>query len=172
MNVLPAEGLGIVVLTNAAPIGVPEAVCRSFFDLALNGKVERDWLGVFGEAIASRHGARLRHGDRLREAAVRPTAGARRARGRAYAGTYRNDSSGRSRSRESDGGLVLRLGPKQEPFALRHWDRDVFIYQPAGENAYGPSAVTFRVGADGKATAVTIENLDTTGQGTFERVAS
>ncbi len=81
-------------------------------------------------------------------------------------------STGGSRWRgERTRGLALRLGPKQEPYALRHFDRDVFTYQPVGENAYGPSAVTFQVGAAGSATAVTIENLDTTGQGRFERVA-
>lgn len=38
-----------------------------------------------------------------------------------------------------------------------------------GENAYGPSGVTFTIGADGKAERVTIENLDKDGQGTFVR---
>jgi hypothetical protein len=61
------------------------------------------------------------------------------------------------------------LGPKQESFALRHFGRDVFTYQPVGEIAYGPSAVTFMVGADQNATSVTIENLDANGQGTFSR---
>ena len=51
---------------------------------------------------------------------------------------------------ESDGGLVLRLGPKQEPYGMRHFDRDVFTYQPVGENAYGPSALTFQVAAAGR----------------------
>jgi hypothetical protein len=52
---------------------------------------------------------------------------------------------------------------------LQHFARDVFTYQPVGENAYGLSAVTFMVGADQKATSVMIENLDTNGQGTFSR---
>ena len=42
VSLYPAEELGIVVLTNASPIGVPEAIAKTFFDLALNGKVERD----------------------------------------------------------------------------------------------------------------------------------
>jgi hypothetical protein len=61
------------------------------------------------------------------------------------------------------------LGQRQDPYTLRHFDRDVFTYQPVGENAYGPSAVTFQVGADRKATSLTIENLNITGQGTFTR---
>jgi CubicO group peptidase (beta-lactamase class C family) len=42
VSLLPSEGLGIVVLTNAAPVGVPEAVSASFFDLVLIGKVTKD----------------------------------------------------------------------------------------------------------------------------------
>ncbi len=55
---------------------------------------------------------------------------------------------------------------------MRHFDRDVFTYQPVGENAYGLSALTFRVAADQKAAALTIENLDSNGQGTFHRAPS
>jgi hypothetical protein len=35
-----------------SPIGVPEAICRSFLDLVLTGKIERDWLGLFGQVFA------------------------------------------------------------------------------------------------------------------------
>jgi hypothetical protein len=45
----------------------------------------------------------------------------------------------------------------------------VFSYQPTGESAYGPSGVTFTVGADGKASSVVIENLNIYNTGTFSR---
>jgi hypothetical protein len=61
------------------------------------------------------------------------------------------------------------MGPKPAEFPLRHWDRDVFLYQPVGEMAGGLSAVTFTVGPDRRARAVVIENLDGHGQGTFAR---
>ena len=41
---VPEEKLGIVVLTNGAPIGVPEAIAFHFFDLVHAGKPARDWL--------------------------------------------------------------------------------------------------------------------------------
>src|SRR5262249_13439417 len=63
-----------------------------------------------------------------------------------------------------------RMGPKKTPFALRHWDRDVFFYQPAGEMAGGPSGVTFWVGPERRAMRGVVENLDGHGQGTFTRV--
>ena len=68
--------------------------------------------------------------------------------------------------------MVLRLGPKQEPHPLRHFDGDVFGYEPPGENAAGPSAVVFTLGADGKTAALTIANLDRDGQGSFRRVVA
>jgi hypothetical protein len=60
-NVLPTEQIGMVVLTNTFPMGVPEAICRTYLDLVLTGKVERDWLalfgGVFAKAMAPEYGA-------------------------------------------------------------------------------------------------------------------
>jgi hypothetical protein len=46
----------------------------------------------------------------------------------------------------------------------------VFTYQPVGENAFGPSSVAFAIGASGKATSVTVEILNTGGQGRFDRL--
>jgi hypothetical protein len=85
----------------------------------------------------------------------------------AYVGLYDNDLFGPIEIVGTDAGLVLRLGPKRNSFALTHFERDVFTYQPKGENAYGLSAVTFTIGANRQATGVTIENLDTNRQGTF-----
>jgi hypothetical protein len=66
-------------------------------------------------------------------------------------------------------GLALRLGPRPNSFPLTPVSGDVFRYQPAGENADGSSAVTFTVGADGRATVVRIDNLNLEGQGTLQR---
>ncbi|MBL6457431.1 serine hydrolase [Belnapia sp. T6] len=167
VNILPAERLGIVVLTNAQPIGVPEALCRSFLDLAVNGQIERDWLALFGpllaQAMAPDYGMTVDY--------ARPPAQPSPALPAvAYAGAYESAVFGGIEVAGADvAGLVLKLGPKRQAFALRHFDRDVFSYQPIGENAFGPSAVVFAIGADRKAASVTIENLDTTGQGRFDR---
>ena len=69
-----------------------------------------------------------------------------------------------------DGKLALKLGPKLRAFPLAHFDRDTFTYQPVGEMSAGPSGVTFRIGPDRVADAVTIENLDVHGSGTLTRV--
>jgi CubicO group peptidase (beta-lactamase class C family) len=166
VDLLPAQQLGIVTLTNAQPIGVPEAVNRSFLDLVLAGKIEKDWLTLYGQlmatALAPNYGTSVDYAKApVQPSPVLPAA--------AYIGPYRNDLFGPIEVIMGDQGLWLRLGPQQQPYPMQHFDRDVFTYQPAGENAAGRSAVTFTIAADQKATAVTVENLDVDGQGTFTR---
>jgi hypothetical protein len=50
------------------------------------------------------------------------------------------------------------------------YDRDVFIYQPAGESAGGLSGVRFSIDPTRQADRVLIENLDIHGLGMFVRV--
>jgi CubicO group peptidase (beta-lactamase class C family) len=166
--VLPAERVGIVALTNASPVGVPEAVCAGFLDLILEGQVERDWLAfmepIMARAMAPDYGTAVDY--------TRPPAAASPALpAAAYAGAYRSDLFDAIAVVGTDRGLTLELGPRRDQFALRHFDRDVFTYQPVGENAFGPSAVSFAVGADRRATSVTVENFDANGQGRFDRAS-
>jgi CubicO group peptidase (beta-lactamase class C family) len=164
VSLLPSEGLGIVVLTNAAPVGVPEAISASFFDLVLQGKAEKDWLGflqpIFKELSKPAYGTAVDyHKPPARRSPPLPLA--------TYVGAYDNAYFGAIEVLEKEGGLRLRMGPKPMAFPLRHWDRDVFLYQPVGEMAGGLSGVMFTVGPDRRGTGVVIENLDVHGQGKF-----
>src|SRR5213075_1052688 len=47
VNIVSAEQLGIVVLTNAYPVGIAEALGTTFVDTALYGKPTRNWLTIF-----------------------------------------------------------------------------------------------------------------------------
>jgi len=164
---VPAERLGIVVLTNAAPIGVPEAVAFTFLDLVHAGEPGRDWFATLAPVFAdlARPGYGTRVDYRKEPAGKSPPLPAA-----SYAGAYRNDFVGEAVVAEESGRLVLRLGPKRRTFPLTHFDRDTFTYQPAGEMAAGPSGVTFRVGPDRVADAVTVENLDMHHSGTLTRL--
>jgi hypothetical protein len=163
---LPSEQLGIVALTNAHPIGAPEALTRSFLDLVLTGMVAQDWLALYGQRFLALD--RPAYGTTVDY--TRPPAHPSRAlSSTVYVGAYHNDFFGEIRIAAQGGGLVLAQGPQKALFPLTHFARDVFTYQPVGENAYGLSAVTFTVGAEGKATRVVVENLDIHGQGTFTR---
>lgn len=166
---LPAEGLGIVVLTNAYPIGVPEAISKSFLDLVFNGQVEQDWLEVFKPLFAALSKPDYGTAIDYRQSPAQPSPALA---ANAYVATYRNDFFGELSIVAKDGALGLRLGPHKTPFPLQHYARDVFTYQPVGENAAGLSAVTFTVDAAGKATSVVIENLNVHGAEAFIRVST
>src|SRR5690606_9407835 len=45
---LPDADTGIVVLTNALPVGAAEALCLTYVDLVQHGRVDRDWLDFLG----------------------------------------------------------------------------------------------------------------------------
>jgi CubicO group peptidase (beta-lactamase class C family) len=160
---LPSENLGIVVLTNGMPVGVPEAVAASFFDLVERGRIQRDWLTL----AAAKFAEMFKNPSKL-DGATPPANPAPGASNSVLAGTYANDYYGPTRIETRNAGLVLTLGPDSTEFPLQHWDGNTFAYFPSGENAVGISAVSFSV-EGGKAVTVTIENLDKNGLGTFKR---
>jgi hypothetical protein len=168
VTLLPSEQLGIVALTNAHPIGVPEALNTSFLDLVLTGTVTQDWLALYGPRFLALD--KPPYGTTV-DYTKPPAHPSPALASSAYVGAYHNDFFGEMTIAAQGGGLVLTQGPHKARFPLRHFARDVFTYQPVGENAYGLSAVTFTVGAEGKATRVVVENLDIHGQGTFTRAA-
>jgi len=161
---LPSENLGIVALTNGEPIGVPESLIADFLDLAELGRVTRDWLAAYTPLFAALKANPSRLAGKKRPADPKPARPAN-----SYAGTYANRYYGPARITARGGRLTMSLGPKHATFALRHWNASTFSYQPRGENAVGISAVTFRLGRDGRPAAMNVEFLDTQGLGTFKR---
>ncbi|MGD9539805.1 serine hydrolase [Methylocystis sp.] len=164
--VMPAERFGIVVLSNSAPVGAPETICRSFLDLVLTGKIERDWLALFGEAFAKM--AAPTYGldaDYAKPLAIAPALGSRST----YVGDYRNALYGPIGVVETAKGLSLNLGPAPTSYPLHHYSGDIFTFQPPGENAAGLSPVRFSRSGDEKATSVIIDYFNANGQGVFVR---
>jgi CubicO group peptidase (beta-lactamase class C family) len=162
-EMLPAADLGIVVMGNVQPMGYVEAISASFMDIATTGSVQRDWLSAYTAVFAPM----LQDPSEL--AGREPASDAKpRLPLSAYVGEYRNDYVGTARVERKGSGLVLRLGPegRQGRYPLTAWGGNLFSYLPRGENALGPSAVTFRP-AEG---TVTIEQLDENGMGTLTRV--
>lgn len=171
VHLLPAERLGIVVLSNAFPTGVPEGIAATFLDELFAGKPARDWVAHWNNVYDDMFGADAQ------KAAMAPYASAPAVPSAAlplaaYAGTYRNDYVGDARVIEADGGLALLLGPAGRRFAVRHFNRDLFLYAPYAESPGWMVGVTFLVGPDGKAAEVTLENLDSDGMGTLKRSGS
>ncbi|WP_030271624.1 serine hydrolase [Streptomyces sp. NRRL B-24484] len=165
VTLLPSEQLGIVVLTNGQPIGLPEAVAEEFFDLAQEGHETVDWLSFMGRVVPAASEGQVSPTDY-----TEPPAGAAPAKAdSAYVGTYANGYFGPMTVTSQDGKLVMSLGPDDLKFPLQHYDGDVFSFRTRGENAVGLSGVTFTVGADGRASSVVVEQFNHDGLGTFTR---
>ena len=48
---MPSANVGLVALTNAAPIGVPETLAAEFMDLVQYGEIREDWAALYTEAF-------------------------------------------------------------------------------------------------------------------------
>jgi CubicO group peptidase (beta-lactamase class C family) len=162
---LPSEDLGIVVLTNGMPIGVPEASTSYFLDLVVAGSIQEDWLKLYGQKLA---GLYVNHSVL---AGKRPPAHPQPAQPSAfYAGTYNNDFYGPIKIVATSSGLQLLIGPHPDNYPLAHWDGNRFSFFPTGENAVGITQATFTPNAAGtRAQRVTLEYYNAEGLGTFTR---
>src|SRR6266480_585540 len=168
VNLVPAEQLGVVVLTNAYPIGIAEALGTTFVDTALYGKPTQDWFAIFKQAFSNPAAVGTVLGF---DYSTPPASPGSALKNSAYLGKYTSDYFGEIPVLEKDGGLAIVEGPSNKTFPMQHYDRDTFTYETAGENAVGRSGITFTIGPDGRATRVVVENLNVRGEGAFKRVA-
>jgi CubicO group peptidase (beta-lactamase class C family) len=169
VELLPSEQLGIVVLANAFPTGVPEGLADTFFDLVFKGAPTGDWTSQWNAIFDSLFGPAVEAAKKVY--GTKPASPAPALPLAAYSGTYANEYLGDTVVAQENGLLVLKLGPngaKSRP--LTHFDRDRFIYYPTPEMPEMPFAVTFQIGPDQKAREVTIEDLNDDGQGVLARV--
>jgi CubicO group peptidase (beta-lactamase class C family) len=167
VHLIPGEELGIAVLSNAFPTGVPEGVAATFFDLVFAGRPTRDWVTLANEAFAAGYKDMLK---RSLAYATPPASLASALPVSAYVGDYSNDYVGAAKVTESGGSLLLHLGPAGRQFPLAHFNRDVFVYAPMTEAPKARMGVSFLIGPGGKASEVTIEDLDEYGMGRLTRV--
>ncbi|MFF3213915.1 serine hydrolase [Streptomyces sp. NPDC002886] len=162
VGMLPLERLGIVVLTNGAPVGLPDAIAADFFDTAEHGKATTDWLALTGALYAQINA----EGRSPTDYAHPPTGAKPAGEDSTYTGTYDNPYYGKATvAATSEGKLTLSLGPEPMVFPLTHYDGDTFSYETTGENAVGRTGVFFSP-AD---RTVRIEHLDADHLGTFTR---
>jgi CubicO group peptidase (beta-lactamase class C family)/pimeloyl-ACP methyl ester carboxylesterase len=166
VNLVPGEQLGIVVLTNAYPIGIAEALGTIFVDTALYGRPTQDWLAIFKQVFSNPAATGTVLGFDYSKPPASPAPALKNS---AYVGRYTNDYFGDISIIEKDGGLAIVEGPKNKTFPMKHYDRDTFTYETEGENAVGASGITFTIFPDGKAAQVVVENLNVRGEGTFKR---
>jgi CubicO group peptidase (beta-lactamase class C family) len=170
---LPDQQLGIMVLTNGMPIGVPEAVTAYFMDLVIGGQIENDWFGLYAQLIARQYV------NPSTLAGKKPPAHPTPAQPDPfYTGTYHSDFYGTITVVARDGALHVLMPPDPTDYPLGHWDGNLFALFPVGENALGISAATFAPGSgqdNDRAATLTLEYYnnaeypDGTGVGIFNR---
>lgn len=168
VRLLPDERLGVVVLSNAFPTGVPEGLAASFLDMVFDGTPSRDWIAYWNEFYDTHLGSGPMKAAMAPYASPPATPSAAMPLA-AYAGTYANDYVGEAKIEDAGPELVLRLGPAGRRYSLRHFNRDLFLYAPNAETPGWLSSVAFAIGPDGKATKVTIEDMNADGLGELTR---
>ncbi|WP_068054173.1 serine hydrolase [Nocardia xishanensis] len=159
-TLIPSAKVGIVTLTNAAPIGVPETLNAEFADLVQFGTVREDWRALYREAFAplsAPSGSLAGKTPPADPAPAQPLS--------SYAGGYANPYYGPATVTAEGGSLTLSLGPKGMRFPLRHWDGDTFVFTPSGENATSGSVSRATFAGN----TLTLEYFDADGLGRFTR---
>ena len=168
VTLYPEHQLGILVLSNAFPTGVPEGLADSFADLVFTSSAERDWIGDWNSIYAGLFGPTVEAAKKAFGTKPSPATPALQAA--AYAGAYANDYVGIATVTAEGDVLTLKVGPDgKTAYPMTHFDRDLFLIYPDPEMVDTPSPVTFAIGPDGKATAITIENLNGNGLGVLTR---
>ncbi|CAA0119784.1 Beta-lactamase [Halioglobus japonicus] len=151
-TLVPAENLGIVVLTNGFPLGAAEAIAAEFLDLALVGANTQPWLKMYREAFKN---VTAIPGAITEPAPLNPVPAKALS---SYTGQWSNNFVGRANVTVKGDALVLEIGPNGETYPVTHWDGDKFFWTAPGENGGEPTFITFDLVAD----TMTIASLNQT----------
>lgn len=152
-TMIPDLDLGIVVLTNGAPFGVPEAIIQEFVDDVLYGASTRDWVETMNGYFAHFNAP---SGDLTGEEP--PPDAAASGPLTDYVGTYESPYFGTLTVTGREGALQGALGPEGGyTFAIEPWNGDTLAFAPTGENAL-PGSLSSAVFArqEGRVAAVTL----------------
>ncbi|MDQ1762002.1 serine hydrolase [Achromobacter xylosoxidans] len=164
-RIVPSAGIGIVVLTNGAPVGAAESVAASFTDTALYGKPTRDWFAAYNGAMKAFFEPQADLSGQADPA--KPVASKALSQ---YTGRFDNPYYGPAEIQEANGALTLVLGPKGMRFPLRHWDGDTYAFSPAGEAELVASLASIVFKMDqGRAQGFDIKFYDDNGLGRWVR---
>lgn len=160
----PSEQLGIVVLTNAQPTGLAEAIANQFFDLYHYGAPKEDWLTIFVDAFKKMTEESNNATTDYSKLTPPPSPTPSKPYS-AYVGIYCNNYYGRIEITEQGGSLWMRLPDNGALYTLSHWDGDTFTYRFEAEQGIGTRGVVFSM--TGGTPTVLIENLKLEGNGLF-----
>jgi hypothetical protein len=119
-TLLPQEEVGIVVLTNAYPNALPEALSAVFFKLYDGQLADIGFARKVNDAVVSMMAAMFETYQVKRPARPAPARALS-----AYTGTFSHAYFGDATVAATDRGLSLKLG--RQTFPLEHLNGDVFL---------------------------------------------
>lgn len=164
--IIPSKQIGIVVLTNGTPVGLPETVALNFLDDFEYGKPQDDYFTILRKDFKDVYDNALNSSTNYLEGHPR-TGSAPGAPASALVGTYDNPYYGKVQVEEQAGKLVLRLPPLGNYYELSHWNGDTYTYYIANESSGATRrGVTFGNGGH----TLTVQNLNFEYSDVFEKV--
>lgn len=160
-----SDNLGIAVLANSSPHGIPEGLALSFMDYAIVGELTQKWMDIANGAFLSTTAEQFEgDGINYRRGVENPKPALPLS---AYTGSYRNAVYGPISIRKVGGRLAARIGPDRQRYVVRHFDGNTFFLRTRGENQSGARGVKFARVRGGSANRVTLNFLDKFGLGSF-----
>ncbi|HRF58317.1 MAG TPA: serine hydrolase [Fimbriimonadaceae bacterium] len=169
VTLLPQEQLGIIVLCNAFPTGLPEAVSAQFIDDAQRSKKTTDWLARWTALYDTFTKMMNAQAERYTKAPTSPLSSAPLS---AYVGRYAGEYLGEVEVVERGGKLAVRYPVSGKEYVLRHFNRDVFVYAPYAESPNVDYGVTFTLDSNGKAATLQLEDHELPGTVPLKRVSN
>lgn len=152
---IPSLDVGIVVLTNGWPIGLPEAIVASFADIVETGAVRQDWLAQMGKMFAPYTTPNNTVNGKPKPADPKPAKSLK-----TYTGNYHSDYVGDVRIVKDGKHLVMHIGPKQRTkVPLFHWTGNTYGYTAIDMPKGFTTGATFAKVKSGKAQQLTLEEV-------------
>jgi hypothetical protein len=169
VDLMPDEDLGIVILANGYPTGIPEGLASAFYELVFTGHSDGEQIDEFNAVMTGAYGqfiATLSESlaqDPVETVAALPAS--------SYVGTYSDEYVGEIEVVEAAGTLVMLTGPGGSTrYPLSHHTCDVFAIAPAPDTPSLLLPVVFTVGPDLIAIELSIALIGGPGHDRLRRV--
>lgn len=155
---IPQDRLGLVILCNTRDTLLAEALTLQFFDMVY-GKENKDWNKILLEMQQELEKKSIAENKPLENPLPALPL-------ESYAGTYANTVYGNAKVSVEGDHLKLEIGPKPTIWTLKHYNKDAFSLWWFPEE--GDTKVFFEFDKGSKPSRMTVELLQSGGQGTFE----
>lgn len=138
VTLLPQQHLGIVVLANAFPSGLPEGISAGVIHLYDTGKVDLDQMRKVNTAVGNGMAQMLATSVEIPKVPFKQAAPLK-----SYVGTFQNDYLGPIQILERDGHLVMLVG--KQDYLLTPETKDAFVASPIhASDDLDPFRITFK----------------------------